>query len=69
MSGLSASTYSCGGEGARFLFAGEAGSAPELFLMLSIMPPPRIELIILSSSDERGEDRSESSEVDMSFVV
>lgn len=33
------------------------------------MPPPRIELITLSSSDERGEDKSERPEVDMSFTM
>ena len=66
MSALSARTYSCGGEGARFFFAGgESGFAAPACLKYASRLPGRMGAEASSSSVDNGEERSERPEVDM----
>lgn len=66
MSGLSASTYSCGGEGARFGGGGEAALAGVLGLKYFSKPMLRwTDAAMVSSSVDGGDDREDESEPDM----
>ncbi len=71
MSGLSAKTYSCSGEGGRFFLAG--GEA--LFVVLDTLlkyrsiPPTCIGSDAISLSEESAEESGERSEEDMAFKL
>lgn len=66
MSGLSASTYSWGGEGARFGGGGEAGLAGFLGLKYFSKPILRLtEAAIVSSSVDGADESEDESELDM----
>ena len=66
ISGLSASTYSCGGDAGRFLFAvgGEAAAAPFLKYLSSLLGVG-FEVISFSLTSEGAEDNEDMSDEDM----
>ena len=67
ISGLSAKTYSWGGEGGRFLFAGGEACLgfPAAFLKKCSRLPGRMGALANSSSVDNGEDTSERPEEDI----